>query len=90
MENISDMIIKQYLEQCREKNIGDVGVSDLKDISSVVIDKNKPLYERALSFIAQIKNPYLFKVNNTPVKVSFTDNAPTMQKCLELVFTRNL
>jgi hypothetical protein len=84
------MISKPHLEKMKRKNIGDVGAEELKDISNIVIDKNKPVTERILLFIEQIGNPYLFKVGNTPVKVSFTPNALTFQKSLEILFTKNV
>ncbi len=89
MSRINLMISNDKLEQYKALNICDVKVEDLKDISSVCINKDRPILERVLSFMIQIGNPYLFKVGETPVKVSFSDNAPTLQKCLEAVFTKN-
>ena len=56
--------------------------------AEVVIDTSKPVEERILSFIEQIGNPYLFKVGNTPVKVCYKDDGPTLQKCLETLLTQ--
>lgn len=44
----------------------------LVDLRSVSIDKNLPVPERIRSFAKQIKNPYLFKVDDITVKVEFS------------------
>ncbi|MBR6654123.1 MAG: hypothetical protein IKL27_05225 [Oscillospiraceae bacterium] len=46
--------------------------SMLVDLKSVTIDKTLPVPERITSFIKQVKNPYLFKVDDTTVKVEFS------------------
>lgn len=89
MSKIYLMISNDKLEQYKAQNICDVNMEDLKDISTVRINRDKPVLERVLSFMLQIGNPYLFKVGDIPVKVSFSDNAPTLQKSLEAVFTKN-
>jgi len=86
---LKEMITKMSLEQCRSLKINDVGIEDLQDIRNVQINPNKPVMERLMSFMLQIKNPYLFKVDGTPVKVEFTSNGPTLQKSLESILTKN-
>ena len=44
----------------------------LVDLRSVVIDKSLPVPERMRSFVKQAKNPYLFNVDGTTVKVEFS------------------
>lgn len=51
-----------------EKNL-----SELVDISDVVIDKSLPLEERVRSYVEQIKDPYCFKVGDVVVRVSYAD-----------------
>ncbi len=43
----------------------------LTDIRSIGIDITAAREERLRSFVEQIKNPYLFKVGNTVVRVNF-------------------
>lgn len=43
----------------------------LTDIRNVVVDRMAPRDERLKSFVGQVKNPYLFKVGNTVVRVNF-------------------
>ena len=44
----------------------------LVDLRSVSIDKTLPVPERMSTFVKQIKNPYLFKVDDITVKVEFS------------------
>ena len=75
--------LSKQLECLKSLDIGDVKLEDLVDIRTVHIDTSKPVLERILSFMAQIKNPYLFKVGDTPVKVEFNDDGPSLQEALE-------
>ena len=52
------------IEQCKS--------DQLIDLRSVSIDKNLPVPERISAFVKQIKNPYLFKVDDITVKVEFS------------------
>ena len=75
--------LSKQLECLKSLDIGDVKLEDLVDIRTVHIDTSKPVLERILSFMAQIKNPYLFKVGDTPVKVEFNDDGPSLKEALE-------
>ena len=44
----------------------------LVDLRSVSIDRSLPVPERMSSFVEQVKNPYLFKVDDIAVKVEFS------------------
>lgn len=90
MGMIKTMITKFQLDEYKRKNISDANINELKDISTVVIDKDKSVEERIYSFIEQIGNPYLFKVGKMPVKVNFSQKATTIQGCLENLFTKNI
>ena len=52
------------IEQCER--------DQLVDLRSVSIDKSLPVPERISAFVKQIKNPYLFKVDDVTVKVEFS------------------
>ena len=44
----------------------------LVDLRFVSVDKSLPVPERMRSFVDQVKNPYLFKVDDIAVKVEFS------------------
>lgn len=53
-------------------------LDSLVDIRDVQIDPAKPREERMRSYVAQIRDPYLFKVGNTVVRVSYADTQDTI------------
>ena len=62
---------------------------DLIDISTVEITA-LTVPERLASFVKVVKNPYCFRVKDTPVKVIFSDkaNAPAVETALVNIATR--
>lgn len=53
-------------------------LASLVDIRDVRIDRSLPMEERVKSYVEQVKNPYMFKVGNTVVRVSYADTNRTM------------
>ena len=80
------MIAKRDLEILSLEELRKTKIENLKDISSFDIKKDASPTYRTLFFLEQIGNPYLFKVGTTPVRVSFTQGGPTLQRCLEKFF----
>ena len=66
-------------------DIEDVAPNTLVDISNVKIGGTSPS-ERLDSLIAQVRNPYVFRVGNTPVRISFRNNGKTMEDALRHYF----
>ena len=63
----------------------DINPDDVDEISSIKIDRRKSSNERILEFLMQVKNPYVFKVNDRLVRFSFSENGPTAYDCLTRV-----
>lgn len=53
-------------------------LASLVDIRDVEIDKSLPIEERMKSYVEQIKNPYMFKVGDTIVRVSYANTQETL------------
>ena len=53
-------------------------LDSLVDIRSVKIDPAQPVDERMRSYVEQIKNPYMFKVGDTVVRVSYANTQATI------------
>ena len=53
-------------------------LDSLVDIRDVKIDRSLPVEERMKSYVEQIKNPYMFKVGNTVVRVSYANTTQTI------------
>jgi hypothetical protein len=74
--------LEEKIEYCKNMKLEDVTLDDVDDISSIKIDRRKSSEERILDFITKVKNPYIFKVNGRLVKMSFTENGPSVDECL--------
>ena len=53
-------------------------LDSLVDLRDIEIDVSKPVEERLKSYVEQIQNPYLFKVGNTVVRVSYANTQATI------------
>lgn len=73
----------EELRKMKDIDIRTVDKNQLVDLNSVVIDESKPVEERMLSFIQQIRNPYCFRVGDVAVKLVYKENGPTFQQNLE-------
>lgn len=77
------IISLEELRKMKEVDIRTVDKSQLVDLNSVVIDESKPVEERILSFIEQVRNPYCFRVGDVAVKVVYKEQGPTFQQNFE-------
>lgn len=53
-------------------------LESLVDIRDVKIDRSMSVEERMKSYVEQIKNPYMFKVGSTVVRVSYANTQATI------------
>lgn len=53
-------------------------LDSLVDIRDVKIDRSMSVEDRMKSYVEQIKNPYMFKVGNTVVRVSYANAQATI------------
>lgn len=65
-----------------QMDITKISKLDLQELTDIKIDANMPIAERMEFFLSDIKNPYCFKVNGTPVKISFANHNKTINDCL--------
>lgn len=70
------------LKALRNADISTCNADELIDLRSVKTNRKMPLNRRADDFIAQVGNPYLFKVDDVVVKVEFGDG-----KCFSEILT---
>lgn len=53
-------------------------LDSLVDIRDIKIDRSMSVEDRMKSYVEQIKNPYMFKVGNTVVRVSYANTQATI------------
>ena len=59
--------------------------AELIDITTVLVDRDLPKYERITEFVRQIKNPYRFICGAFTVTTRYTVDGPTLEECLERI-----
>ena len=75
------------LDRLKNMDIKQCEPDHLVDLRSVSIDKSLPVPERMCSFVKQIKNPYLFKVDDITVKVEFSSGKSLEDSLLSFLLT---
>ena len=71
---------REELARMKTQELKDVDESTLVDIKKINVDRDLPVNERVIQFIAQVRNPYCFKVEDTVVKLRFTENGSSCQE----------
>ena len=66
------MISRAELSKLQEIGLADCNPSELVDLKHVSVDKGYPIVTRMESFVNDVANPYLFRVDDVAVKVEFT------------------
>lgn len=59
------------LKILRNADVSVCNSEELVDLRNVEVNRNAPLKRRTSDFIAQVGNPYLFRVGETIVKIDF-------------------
>ena len=57
-------------------------IASLPDLREISVDRSLPLQARTRAFLRAVGNPYLFRVEDTVVKVSFTPNGKPFRDAL--------
>ena len=81
------MLSRQKLEQLSMISTEDINISDLQELGNIKLYADLPVQERLELFLCQIGNPYYFKVNGTPVQVSFSGGRKTLDEALNNYLT---
>jgi len=70
------MFSRSELAKCREASITSCDISSLVDLRDITIDTTKSVSDRIDSFLEQVHNPYLFKVDDVVIKVNYGQDRP--------------
>ena len=76
------MLSREELEKLKDLDIKDIDVDGLQELSEVKLYSDLPVQERLELFLCQIGNPYCFKVNGTPVQISFSSGPKTLDEAV--------
>jgi hypothetical protein len=62
----------EQLLRCRQEDLITCVADDLVDLNKIDICTDNPAPLRINQYLEQVRNPYLFRIDNLLVKVSFT------------------
>ena len=74
------------LELWSQMDITSIPREELVDIRTVKLDCFVPVEVRLSCFLSQIKNPYCFLYDSTPVRISFSDEEHTLRERMTRYF----
>lgn len=77
--------LESKINQCKNMNIEDIDYDDIDNIDDITINSDIPPEDRIINFLNSTKNPYFFRINDTIVKFSFSENDITADECVENV-----
>ena len=77
--------LREKLDRFKNMDWKVVSLDYVDEIFSIKIDRRKSSNERILDFLTKTKNPYIFKVNNTLVRIRFSYNDRIADDCLTSV-----
>lgn len=78
--------LKDRLEKQNNIGINDININDIDDINIINMNLNKPSINRILDFIIYIKNPYVIRVDDTIVKMEFSNTKVKADECVNNLF----
>lgn len=76
----------EALNFLRNSEVGDYMRDSLIDISTVEVDRSKPVKERLNDFVKEVGNPYVFKVGDVAVKVCYNPKGKTISDAVADAF----
>lgn len=81
------MIDKSLLEELSQVSAKEVAADQLSDILDVTIH-GETAVQRLESYLAQVGNPYCFRVGNTPVRLTFQPRGEPLDRKVRSYFLR--
>ena len=84
VNNISKLESK--IRHYKDIEINDISNEQITNINKIKIDKRKSSVVRILDFLRYVENPYMIKVNETIVKIQFSNKQIKAEECINQVF----
>ena len=80
------MYTRRELMELEKTQLETINTSMLQELTDIKINYDMDIEEKLDSFFRQIKNPYCFLINGTPVQISFQNHNQTIDDCLTHYF----
>ena len=85
MTDINEAAFHAALQNLKNYDIRTVDRASLVDISEVTVPNDASQDEQMKKFIAQVKNPYCFKVGKWVIGVDFINTASTLEDKMKYI-----
>lgn len=83
MERGNMILDRKNLQEMQQVDIRKVNPDELVDIREVEIDTKQSVQKKVKSYVEQVKNPYLVRVGEYVVKISYSDCEETLNDRME-------
>ena len=83
-------LLEKKVKECKSIDINNIDISEIDEITTLKIKTNVPSIERIADFISRAKNPYVFKVNDTIVKMTYSSVDVNAMNCLKKIIVENI
>lgn len=77
------MLTMGELEEFQRTKLDEVDIDTLVDLNSIKIDTSLPSEKRIRKILNEGVNPYLFRVGNMKIKVSYSNTGRTLSDIIE-------
>ena len=84
-KTITDLL-EQKLNEYEKTELEKIDRNTIEDISNIKINTKKSSVERILDFLLSYDNPYIFKIENSLVKIQFSNNNVYADNCITNVY----
>lgn len=84
------MLNKDTLSEFKNEAFNPENKKDLKELTSIIIDRNEPIEQRFEKYINDIGNPYCFLVNGKRVRITYDNDNKTLEKSLDNYITKKI
>lgn len=81
--------LQQKITDSKDVKIESINRNEIDEVDNIKIDKNLPAKERIIEYIKKVKNPYILKVNDTLVKITFNNQNIECMQCLKNIVKNN-
>lgn len=83
-------ILKMKLEKSKIAEINKINETEIDDVKNLKIDSSVSSNERIIDFIKKVKNPYIIKVGDTIVKMTYNSSNKQALECIKNIVTENI
>ena len=83
-------ILKMKLEKSKIEEINKINETEIDDVKNLKIDTSVSSNERIIDFIKKVKNPYIIKVGDTIVKMTYNSSNKDALDCIKNIVSENI